>query len=62
MVTEKTKKYILRSKTGWTRVDGYDMGGGLGMLNAMTMFISLPRELGKSVLQLILPLHNVEKL
>jgi hypothetical protein len=38
------------------------MGGGLGMLNAMTMFISLPRELGKSVLQLILPLHNVEKL
>ncbi len=30
MVTEKTKKYILRSKTGWTRVDGYDMGWWIG--------------------------------
>lgn len=30
MVTEETSDYVLRSKTGWTRVDGNDIGWWVG--------------------------------
>ncbi|RFS19588.1 class D beta-lactamase [Chitinophaga silvatica] len=32
MITEKTAQYTIRSKTGWTRPDGYDMGWWTGYL------------------------------
>jgi len=30
MITEKSKNYIIRSKTGWTRANGNDIGWWVG--------------------------------